>query len=254
MTMTDVEALAELIARFNAILVVTGAGISTEAGIPDFRGPGGVWKTQRPVQFQDFVASEEARVTYWDQKVALGRHIESAQPGAVHRACVELERAGKLEAIVTQNIDGLHSIAGSSDGKVVEVHGTGREAGCLDCGSRSPIMPHLDEFTRTRMPPRCECGGLLKPATISFGQQLDQMTINRAMQAADACDLVIAMGTTLSVYPAAGIPLQAAEKGVPYVIVNQGATDHDMSPHVTLRIEGDVGQVFSKAVSQALST
>ena len=254
MTITDVEALAELIASAQAVLVVTGAGISTEVGIPDFRGPEGVWKTRRPVQFQDFVASEEARVTYWDQKVASGKHIESAQPGAVHRACVELEQAGKLEAIVTQNIDGLHSIAGSSAGKVVEVHGTGREAGCLDCGSRSPIMPHLDEFTTTRVPPRCDCGGLLKPATISFGQQLDQMTIYRAMQAADACDLVIAMGTTLSVYPAAGIPLQAAERGVPYVIINQGPTDHDMSPHVTLRIEGDVGQVFSKAVSQALST
>ena len=155
MTIAERERLVELIVETGALLVVTGAGVSTEAGIPDFRGPQGVWNTQRPVQFQDFVESNEARVAYWDQKVASAEFIEPAQPGAVHRACVELELADKLEAIVTQNIDGLHSIAGSSPGKVVEVHGTGREAGCLDCSTRTPIMPHLDEFdalTAGRLP------------------------------------------------------------------------------------------------------
>jgi NAD-dependent deacetylase len=163
-----------------------------------------------------------------------------------------LEEAGKLEAIVTQNIDGLHTIAGSS--VVVEVHGTGREAECLNCGDRTPIEPHLEAFTESRVPPRCHCGGLLKPATISFGQQLDSMTMYKAMRAADRCDLVIAMGTTLSVYPAAQIPLQAAGRGIAYVIINQGETDHDGSPLVTIRIEAPVGPTFSQAVTQALAT
>jgi NAD-dependent deacetylase len=251
--MTDALAdLSTLIVDADAILIVTGAGVSTETGIPDFRGPEGVWNTQRPVMYQDFLASEEHRITYWHQKVLAGETIEVAEPGAVHKACVELEDAGKLEAIVTQNIDGLHSIAGSKS--VVEVHGTGREAVCLTCDERSPIVPHLKAFTDTDVPPRCHCGGLLKPATISFGQQLDPMTMVWAKQAAEACDLVIAMGTTLAVYPAAEIPLVAARRGVPYVIINQGATEHDALRYVTLRIEGPVGPTFSQAVTQALTS
>jgi NAD-dependent deacetylase len=245
--------LSALIAASDAILIVTGAGVSTETGIPDFRGPQGVWNTQRPVMYQDFVANEQDRVLYWDQKVAAAVHIDAAMPGAVHRACVVLQEVGKLEAIVTQNIDGLHTIAGSPAGKVVEVHGTGRQAACLTCRERTPIGPHLEAFTESRVPPRCHCGGLLKPATISFGQQLDRMVMYNAMQAADACDLVIAMGTTLSVYPASDIPLQAARRGVPYVIINQGETDHDGYPFVTLRIEAAVGPTFSQAVKLALA-
>lgn len=251
--MSEVAALGDLIVGAEAILIVTGAGISTETGIPDFRGPQGIWKTQRPVEFQDFVASEEARVEYWDQKVLSAQTIGAAKPGRVHRACVELERMGKLEAIVTQNIDGLHTLAGSSPDKVVEVHGTAREAACLDCYERSAITPHVEEFMATRIPPRCHCGGLLKPATISFGQALEPATMYRAQLAAEACDLVVAMGTTLSVYPAADIPLHAARRGVPYVIINQGRTDHDGSPLVMLRIHADVGVVFSGAVSRALT-
>jgi NAD-dependent deacetylase len=251
--MTDaLHDLSTLIADADAILIVTGAGVSTEAGIPDFRGPQGVWNTQRPVMYQDFLANEEHRVTYWHQKVLAAETIEVAKPGAVHKACVELEDAGKLEAIVTQNIDGLHSIAGSRS--VIEVHGTGRKAVCLSCDEESPIVPHLETFTATSIPPRCHCGGLLKPATISFGQQLDPMTMVWAKQAAEACDLVIAMGTTLSVYPAAEIPLVAARRGVPYVIINQGITEHDALSYVTLRIEGPVGPTFSQAVTQALTS
>ena len=251
--MVDIEhELSTLIADASAILIVTGAGISTETGIPDFRGPQGVWQTQRPVMFDAFIANEEDRILYWHQKVLAAETIEVAKPGAVHTACVELENAGKLEAIVTQNIDGLHTIAGSTD--VVEVHGTAREAVCLTCDETSGIVPHLEAFTETGVPPRCHCGGLLKPATISFGQQLDPATIFRATRAADACDLVIAMGTTLSVYPAADIPLVAARrKGVPYVIINQGKTEHDSSPHLTLRIDAAVGPTFSQAVTEALT-
>ena len=245
------QELAALIAAADAILIVTGAGVSTETGIPDFRGPQGVWNTQKPVMYQDFVASEEDRILYWQQKVLAAETIEVARPGAVHKACVELEDAGKLEAVVTQNIDGLHSIAGSKS--VVEVHGTGRRAVCLTCDEDSPIVPHLEAFTETGVPPRCHCGGLLKPATISFGQQLDSMTMYQAMRAAEACDLVIAMGTTLSVYPAAEIPLVAARRGVPYVIINQGDTEHDAVPHLSLRIDAPAGPTFSQAVHAALN-
>jgi len=253
MNTSDTTALRDLVFGADAILVVTGAGISTEAGIPDFRGPHGVWKTQRPVDFQDFLASESSRVRYWEQKLSAAKLIDAARPGKVHAACVELEQAKKLEAIVTQNIDGLHSVAGSSPERVIEVHGTAREVSCLDCHERSSVSPHLKHFNATRTPPRCHCGGLLKPATISFGQELDPATMYRAQIAAESCDLVIAMGTTLSVYPAADIPLHAARRGVPYVIVNQGRTEHDSSTLVTLRIHADVGEVFSTAVHQALA-
>jgi NAD-dependent deacetylase len=247
--------LATLLKAKSSILVLTGAGISTESGIPDYRGPKGVWKTQQPVEFADFVRSHERRIDYWDQKVAAAVSITKAEPGLVHRACVDLENAAMLGAIVTQNVDGLHTLAGSSPSKTIEVHGTTREAGCLSCGSRSPIDPHLESFVATRTPPVCEdCGGLLKPATISFGQSLEQLTLVRASQAADEADLVVALGTTLSVYPAADIPMQAARRGIPYVIINRGRTDHDGSPFVTLRIEADVGLTFAAAVATATAT
>lgn len=252
---TDAKALGELIAGASSVLLVTGAGVSTESGIPDYRGPHGVWNTQRPVEFGDFLRSPERRVEYWEQKLAGAPQLEAATPGGVHRAAVLLEQAGRLEAVVTQNIDGLHSMAGTSPDRLVEVHGTGRMAGCLSCGIRTPIEPHLEAFERTRRPPTCgECGGLLKPATISFGQQLDPLTIQRAIDAAEACDCVIALGTTLSVYPAADIPVHAARRGVPYAIVNRGRTEHDALPWLTLRIDADVGTVFPDAVDIALGT
>jgi NAD-dependent deacetylase len=249
----DVVRMANLIASAHRIMLVTGAGISTRSGIPDYRGPNGVWRTQRPVEFGDFVRSEDKRIEYWEQKLASSRVLAEARPTEVHHAAVRLEEVGKLEAIVTQNIDGLHGDAGSSSSRIVEVHGTSREAACISCGERGPIEPFLDEFAASRTAPLCgECGGFVKPATISFGQSLDPLTIARAAQAADRCDLVIALGSTLSVYPAASIPLEAAHRGVPYVIVNLGPTDHDRLPVVSLRIEGDVSQVFPEAVADAL--
>jgi NAD-dependent deacetylase len=247
-----VSQLAGLIAGSDAILLVTGAGVSTDSGIPDFRGPKGVWKTEQPVMYQDFVRDPEARVEYWNQKSRAAAAFNAAHPGAVHHACVDLEVAGKLHTLVTQNVDGLHAAAGTSKGKLVEVHGSAMEVSCLDCGERSPTQPHLDSFAVSREAPLCDCGGLLKPATISFGQQLDPMTMYRAHSAAEEADLVIALGSTLSVYPAAEIPLVAARRGVPYAIVNRGETDHDASIHLTLRIEGNVSTVFPQAVTTAL--
>lgn len=249
----EVARLANLIASAQRIMLVTGAGVSTHAGIPDYRGPNGVWRTQRPVEYGDFVRSHDKRVEYWSQKLAAASALADAEPTAAHAAAVRLEGAGKLEAVVTQNVDGLHSAAGTSGAKLIEVHGTAREAMCLDCGARGAIEPFLDAFASSGEPPVCEvCGGHVKPATISFGQSLDPVSIARAAQATDRCDLVIALGSTLSVYPAAAIPLDAAQRGVPYVIVNLGATDHDHLPTVSLRIEGDVGHVFPEAVDDAL--
>jgi NAD-dependent deacetylase len=248
-----VSQLAGLISGADAILIVTGAGVSTDSGIPDFRGPKGVWKTERPVMYQDFVNDPEARVEYWDQKLRAAPAFNAAHPGAVHRACVDLESVGKLHTLVTQNVDGLHAAAGTTRGKLVEVHGTAMEVSCLDCGERSPTQPHLDAFAASREAPLCDCGGLLKPATISFGQQLDPVAMYRAQTAAEEADLVIALGSTLSVYPAAEVPLIAARRGVPYAIMNRGETDHDGSVHLTLRIDADVSIGFPQAVTTALS-
>ena len=249
----DVTKFAELLKNAAKILIFTGAGISTGSGIPDFRGPQGVWTRRKPVYYDDFMSSEMARVEHWDYKLEGWAAFRDAQPNATHRAVVALERAGKLLMVVTQNIDGLHSRAGTSSDRLVEMHGTNSLVECQSCGQLSDPEPHFQQFSRTRKPPLCECGGFLKPATISFGQNLRPQDIERATGAAEQTDLLVALASTLSVYPAAQVPLLAARRGVPYVIVNRGATEHDGLPEVTLRLEGDVGAIFPSAMQQALS-
>jgi len=244
--------LAELIGDAERILVFTGAGISTASGIPDFRGPDGVWKTKKPVFYQAFMTDHDARVEYWEQKAEGSAVLDLAKPNAVHRAIVDLERSGKVELVVTQNVDGLHRQAGTAPEHLVEIHGTTREIECQTCRERSAPEPHLERFAETGEPPLCHCGGFLKPATISFGQQLKAVDVARAFETARRADLVIALGSTLGVTPAADVPLEAAMSGAGYAIINQGATEHDALPLVTLRIEGDVGAVFPPAVQAAL--
>src|SRR5262245_48761113 len=227
--------MIELLRPARQILVFTGAGISTASGLPDFRGPSGVWKRRRPVYFQEFLASEERLVDYWDYKVEGFALFQDAQPNAAHCALARLEEQGRVVALVTQNIDGLHQAAGSSPARVIEVHGTNRFVECVECGERSKPAPHVAAFAATREVPRCGCGGWLKFATVSFGQSLKPDVLRRAFEAAKRADLVLALGSTLSVYPAASIPLAAADRGVPYVIVNRGETDHDA--RATLRLE-----------------
>jgi NAD-dependent protein deacetylase/lipoamidase len=245
--------LVALLASAERMLVFTGAGISTGSGIRDFRGPQGVWKTRKPVLFEQFLASAEARREYWDQKLEAWPAFRDALPNAAHRAVTDLDRAGRVAMVVTQNIDGLHAQAGIPPERLVELHGTNAEVECLSCHERTPPGPHLQAFARTQTPPRCRCGGLLKPATISFGQALRVDDLRRAGDAAARCDLVLALGSTLSVYPAASFPLAAAERGVPYVIINRGETEHDGQPVVTLRLEGDVVEQLPPAVEAALS-
>lgn len=234
-------------------LIFTGAGISTGSGIPDFRGPQGVWKRRQPIYFEDFMSSEAARIEHWDYKLEGRDAFRDARPNAVHDAIVRLERANKLRAVVTQNIDGLHRFAGTSAELLIELHGTNALVECQSCHWREDPEPHFESFRATRKPPLCECGGFLKPATISFGQSLDSSELDRAASAAVDADLVVALGSTLSVHPAASFPLLAAQRGAPYVIVNRGATDHDGEGCVTLRLEGDVGEIFATAVDAALT-
>lgn len=242
--------LVELLGEARAILVFTGAGVSTGSGIPDFRGPGGVWSRRQPVYYQEFLASEASRIEHWDFKLEGWAAFRDARPNAAHRAIARLERAGRLRLLVTQNIDGLHARAGTTPERLVEIHGTNLEVECLGCGARSDPEPVFDEFARTRRPPVCEgCGGHLKPATISFGQSLREEDLVRASRGALEADLVLALGSTLSVHPAASVPLEAARMGVPYVIINRGETEHDsLHSLVTLRLEGDVVEILPPAV------
>ncbi len=245
--------LVDLLRASRQMVLFTGAGISTGSGIPDFRGPDGVWKRRQPVYYHDFMRSEAARVEHWDFKLEGWAAFREARPNATHEAVVQLERAGKVRAVVTQNIEGLHARAGTAPERLIELHGANSLVECQACGRRSDPAPHFELFRQTRRPPVCECGGFLKPATISFGQNLRNEDLEHAEAAAQAADLVVALGSTLSVYPAANIPLLAASRGVPYVIINRGPTEHDERPEVTLRLEGDVGEVFPPAVTAALS-
>lgn len=246
--------LVEHIQAARQILIFTGAGISTASGIPDYRGPHGVWTRRRPVYYDAFMSSEAARIEYWDFKLENWAICQRARPNAVHWAVVALEHAGRVVAVVTQNVDGLHRRAGTSPQRLVEMHGTDLLVECQMCHATSDPAPHFEAFAETRRPPLCPCGGLLKPATVSFGQALQPASLERAAAAADGADLVLAMGSTLSVYPAASVPLAAADRGAPYVIVNRGPTDHDDYPAVTLRLEGDVEMIVPAAVDEALSS
>jgi len=235
------------------ILVFTGAGVSTASGIPDFRGPNGVWKRRRPVYYDQFLASNLARIEYWDFKLETWEIYGRVRPNAVHHAIVALENKGRVAAVVTQNVDGLHRRAGTSPSLLVELHGTDLLVECQTCHASSDPAPHFEAFRVTRRPPDCQCGGFLKPATISFGQPLRAIDLNRAAEAASRADLVLALGSTLAVYPAASIPLIAATRGAPYIIVNHGPTEQDQHPSVTLRLEGDLEGIVPAAVEAALA-
>ena len=202
----------------------TGAGISTESGIPDFRSPGGIWATSQPVYFDDFVASADARQEYWRQKSIAHRDFSEAQPNLGHHVLARWEQAGRLQTIITQNIDGLHQIAGSRS--VWELHGTARAVVCLDCAERFPDVETLVEaFLETDQPPACpECGGIMKHATVSFGQSLPTDVLDAATEASQRADLFLAIGSSLVVQPAASLPAMAHAHGARLVIINRDST------------------------------
>ncbi len=233
--MTSLETLLEECTR---AVVFTGAGISTESGIPDFRSPGGIWSKFAPVYFQDFVASEEARREAWRRKMVVDRDMQEAKPNRGHRAVAELVRREKAACVITQNIDGLHQKSGIPEARIVELHGNSTYAACLDCGSRHELEPILEDFARDETLPVCgACGGIVKTATVSFGQAMPQAAMHRAEKETLECDLFIAIGSSLVVYPAAGFPVLAKRNGARLVIINREPTDLDGLADLVLNCE-----------------
>lgn len=227
----------ELITGAKKILVFTGAGISTGSGIPDYRGPGGVWTKREPVLYPDFLASTRSKLEYWRYKADTFPAFQAAVPNAAHKAVLGLEMAGRLLALVTQNIDSLHRAAGSHTDKLIELHGSGLYAECLDCLNWTSMAEALGKFKADGAPPLCSCGGWLKPAVVMFGEPLDQESLVKAFKAAEDCDLVVSVGSSLSVEPAASIPLSAKAGGKPYLIINRGPTAHDKAADI--KLDGD---------------
>jgi NAD-dependent deacetylase len=247
------QTLGEWLPEARSITVLTGAGISTDSGIPDFRGPQGVW-TRDPAaavlsSIDSYLSDPDVRRRSW-----LSRRDHPAwhaEPNAGHAALVDLERAGRLRALITQNIDGLHQAAGSSPGLVIEIHGTMREAECLSCGLRTPMPQVLERVAAGEEDPPClECGGIQKAATISFGQELRPVVLQAAVEAARSCDLFLAVGTSLTVQPAAGLCLEAVEYGARLVIVNAQPTPYDEIADAVLR--RPIGHTLPRLVERAL--
>jgi NAD-dependent deacetylase len=245
--------LAGLLPEVAAFTVLTGAGISTDSGIPDFRGPRGVWTRDPAAEAMStigaYLADPDVRRRAWRSR--LDHAAWDAEPNAGHAALVELERAGRLRALITQNIDGLHQRAGSAAGTVIEIHGTMREAECLACGLRTPMPEVLARVDAGEEDPPCpECGGIQKSATISFGQALKEDVLDAAVRAARSCELFLAVGTSLTVQPAAGLCLEAVEAGARLVIINAQPTPYDELADAVLR--EPIGTTLPRLVDLAL--
>jgi NAD-dependent deacetylase len=239
--------LTRLIAQAKRAVVFTGAGISTESGVPDFRSPGGIWTRMKPIYFQDFVASEEKRRESWERTFSGAMRWTGAKPNAGHYAVARLIARGKVSAIITQNVDNLHQDSGVPADKVIELHGNGSYATCLDCGVRHELEVLKQSFVGRGEVPACrDCGGLVKTATISFGQALTPETIERARDETTACDLFIVLGSSLLVYPAAGFPMLAAQNGAALAIINREATEQD--EYADLVIHDEIGPTMAAAV------
>jgi NAD-dependent deacetylase len=236
----DLQKFARLIDAADRIVLFTGAGISTESGIPDFRSPGGVWTKQTPIDFSDFIRSDDARRETWRRRFAMEPILRQAAPNRGHRAVAELIRTGKATSVITQNIDGLHQDSGIPDDKVIELHGNTTYAHCLDCGTRYEIEALRVDFEQDRIVPHCACGGWVKTATVSFGQSMPINEMRRAERETLLAELFIAIGSSLVVYPAAGFPELAKRNGSALVILNLQPTGlDDMADLVMNRPIGD---------------
>lgn len=238
------DAIAELHAmldRSDSIVSFTGAGISTESGVPDFRSPGSPWMVNKPIPFEVFVQSREARIEAWRRKFAMDDHYRDARPNIGHRALARLVAEGRSPAIVTQNIDGLHQASGVPEEQVIELHGNGTYATCLNCGWRHELAAIRPAFEATGEPPACiMCAGPVKSATISFGQAMPQQQMMRAQALALECDLFLVVGSSLVVYPAATLPIIARRQGAKLVILNREPTDLDPIADLVIRAESGV--------------
>lgn len=242
---TAIDILNDLVETARVIAPFTGAGISTECGIPDFRSPGGLWTKNKPIPFDEFVASQDMRDEAWRRRFAMDAQFSAARPGRGHLALASLYRAGKVPAVITQNIDNLHQSSGIAAEHVIELHGNNSYASCLDCGQRYELEWVRQKFTDAgeRAPDCVGCGGHIKTATISFGQAMPEREMGRAEQLTLDCDLFLAVGSSLVVWPAAGFPLLAKRNGARLVIINREATEFDQIADLVVR--ADIGTVLS---------
>jgi NAD-dependent deacetylase len=242
-----VDRLGDMIAAASVIIPFTGAGISTECGIPDFRSPGGIWTRNRPIPYDEFVASQDARDESWRRRFAMEETFGQARPGRGHRALASLYRIGKIPAVITQNIDNLHQVSGFSADDVVELHGNTTYARCIGCGRRYELGWVKERFAAEGIAPACTvCAAPVKTATISFGQAMPEAEMERAAELARGCDLFIAIGSSLVVWPAAGFPLLAKESGAKLIIINREPTDHDEVADLVIR--EDIGETLGPFV------
>ncbi|HXZ45816.1 MAG TPA: Sir2 family NAD-dependent protein deacetylase [Pseudolabrys sp.] len=240
--------LGELIDEASAIVPFTGAGISTECGIPDFRSPGGLWTKNQPIPFDAFMSSREMRDEAWRRRFAMEENFANAKPGRGHRALASLYRAGKVPALITQNIDNLHQVSGIAPKDVVELHGNTTYATCLDCAERYELPWVKEKFEALgRHAPDCACGGYIKTATVSFGQAMPAEAMRRAEELTKGCDLFLAVGSSLVVWPAAGFPLMAKRNGAALVIINREPTEFDDLADLVVR--NDIGDALGPFIA-----
>lgn len=234
--MTTIDQFRTLLRESQRAVVFTGAGISTESGIPDFRGPNGLWKKMKPIDFQDFVSSEAVRQRSWQQWFEHGHALLDAKPNAGHNAIAKLVKEGRVSAVITQNVDNLHQDAGVPDNQVIELHGNATYAKCLSCANVIDMDTIRDQYKAQGLVSPCShCGGIVKTATISFGQMMPEEPMQRAEEETLACDLFIVLGSSLTVYPAAGFPQIAYQHGAKLVIVNQQDTGLDSVADVVIQ-------------------
>lgn len=244
---SDVRALREILSASRRAVVFTGAGISTESGIPDFRSPGGVWTKMQPIYFQEFIASEAKRREAWRRRFDNTDGWIGARPNSGHHAVAKLVAFGRASSVITQNVDNLHQASGVPDDRVIELHGNATYARCLGCAVRIELPDIEREFLASGAVGPCKhCGGIIKSATISFGQQMPEEAMRRAHTETMACDLFIVLGSSLSVFPAADFPLQAKQKGAALVIVNRDATQMDEIADIV--IHAGIGATLAEAV------
>ena len=245
--MSPREQLSAYIAAARRVVVFTGAGISTESGIPDFRSPGGVWSRMKPIYFDEFVSDPAKRREAWDRVFNGAAGWVGKKPNAGHHAIARLVARGKVSAVVTQNVDNLHQVSGVPAAQVIELHGNASYATCLDCGLRHELEVLKQSYLGRDEIPSCrECGGLVKTATISFGQAMPREPMRRAEEESLACDLFLVLGSSLVVYPAAGFPLLAKQNGARLIIVNREPTEQD--PYADLVLHDEIGPTMTAAV------
>lgn len=249
--MNKIETIADMIIQSKQTVVFTGAGHSTESGIPDFRSPGGIWDRFDPDEFsyQKFLSSEESREKYWEFSKSLWPILDGAKPNPGHYAITELHQLGKLDCVITQNIDDLHQRAGVPEEKVIELHGTTKWVICLECGRRYPREEIYSRLQAGEKVPRCDtCHGIMKPATIAFGQPMPEKETREAQRRSATCDLFLVAGSSLVVYPAAQMPLIAKHNGAKLVIINLTPTPHDA--YADIVIHGKTGEMLPQIVEQ----